>query len=370
MPSREMGLDLEYPESVFMGLSGKIRARDASDTKYNDDSFYGEPSFLTHTSILRVCRQIYIEAASVFYSELTIIVEPGDIIQLWWQPDIVRPNKKVWRYNPLKGTGNRQDNGTVRYEQSEMDGRMEPHIFARFQKVELSMDLDWSLGEMHINLDADYNVHSNDAADFTAGLQKSTFLGGFVAVLSNTPFVRHLTVSLGIDIMAYYDDEDSLTSGSDGDQDSDTDSHVDLDSDSGADQDLPEFPALPPISAVSGPSEPQNVQLQPHSDITHQFDVLKNLTQSEREADRRDMIRDAKANERAIEMFLDSGILDPLRKISNVETFSLNFDHMFTVSLDNYKPLARHVKMIRDLKSTIEGNFRVDSSKVSPNAPV
>lgn len=93
--------------------------------------------------ILRVSRQIYVEASSVLYKELGIVVRPGDVLSLLDDPsgDIVDCNKKVWRHNPLYGTGVNDGSGKRIYAKPEMDGLVEPHVFARFRHVVFSMSL-------------------------------------------------------------------------------------------------------------------------------------------------------------------------------------------------------------------------------------
>jgi hypothetical protein len=65
-----------------------------------------------------------------------------------------------------------------------------------------------------------------------------------------------------------------------------------------------------------------------------------------------------KSNERATEMFLDSNICDALLKLKNVRNFE------FKIVLDDqqddteYEPLPRHVKLFKEMKEKIEGNFK------------
>ena len=59
----------------------------------------------------------------------------------------------------------------------------------------------------------------------------------------------------------------------------------------------------------------------------------------------RDMKLMGAGNERAAEIFVDSGILNPLRKPSNVQSFDFQFDIM-TGTSDIYQPQPRHIEMI------------------------
>ena len=65
------------------------------------------------------------------------------------------------------------------------------------------------------------------------------------------------------------------------------------------------------------------------------------------------------ANERAADIFMDSGILNSLQKMSNVKSFEFLFD-MMTYNFDNYLPKPRHVKMIQDLQRITERNWQVE----------
>ncbi|KAF4630165.1 hypothetical protein G7Y89_g7981 [Cudoniella acicularis] len=95
-----------------------------------------------HLSILRINRQIYSETSSLLYSELRLLVKPGDIFCLRPDGDLCRPSKKVWRHNPLYGIGHKSVNGDQIYNTPKMDGLLEPHVFTRFQNVEIQATLN------------------------------------------------------------------------------------------------------------------------------------------------------------------------------------------------------------------------------------
>lgn len=56
---------------------------------------------------------------------------------------------------------------------------------------------------------------------------------------------------------------------------------------------------------------------------------------------------------------MDSGILIPLQKKSNVKSFEFLFDIM-TYNSDWHQPKPRHVAMIQDLRRIIERNWQVE----------
>ena len=64
-------------------------------------------------------------------------------------------------------------------------------------------------------------------------------------------------------------------------------------------------------------------------------------------------------NERTADIFMDSGILNSLEKISNVKSFEFLFDTM-TYNFDNNLPKPRHMKMIQDLQRIIKRNWQVE----------
>merc|ERR1712093_282047 len=128
---------------------------DQSDSDSDDDMEGGGGEYITaaeanpftaedyeayrkHPAILRTNRQIYSEAISMFHTEAILVVEPGDIFCLSDNPQDLKfgaAHQGVWRHNPLLGFG-REVNGTVVYDSPEIEGGLlEPHVFARFQKI-------------------------------------------------------------------------------------------------------------------------------------------------------------------------------------------------------------------------------------------
>lgn len=61
------------------------------------------------------------------------------------------------------------------------------------------------------------------------------------------------------------------------------------------------------------------------------------------------------AEEKAHELFLDCGLLEPLGELTNVEKFDIKF--MILDSREYNRP-ARHTDMLRELKSKIESNCK------------
>ena len=99
------------------------------------------------------------------------------------------------------------------------------------------------------------------------------------------------------------------------------------------------------------------IEVRPHMDFSLDSD------DEDEETNRLDLEKMSVANERATELFIECGMLDPLRKLSNVENFdfevqseSRNDDLDFMV----LKP--KHARMAQDLKESIERNCGTRSS--------
>jgi hypothetical protein len=101
-------------------------------------------------AILRTNKQIYDEASELMYSELVPVLHPGGIVCLRPRPNrphfqrspdyLCWPSKRVWRHNPLHGIGIGTRGGRI-YNTPEMDGKMEPHVFSKFKNIRVSMEL-------------------------------------------------------------------------------------------------------------------------------------------------------------------------------------------------------------------------------------
>ena len=93
-------------------------------------------------AILQTNRQIYNEASSVLYSELQLVVRPGDALTEATVA-FVKRSEDVWRHLPSDGFGRKNATGQTIYDKSEMDGAMEPHFFKRFQRVRYEVAFDF-----------------------------------------------------------------------------------------------------------------------------------------------------------------------------------------------------------------------------------
>lgn len=85
-------------------------------------------------AILRTNRAIYFEAAPLLYTETTVGPQTCDLVCLSEGSsarDNVQGRPKVWRHSPLRGKGYRNAKGVQVYASDEMNGDMEPYVFAR-----------------------------------------------------------------------------------------------------------------------------------------------------------------------------------------------------------------------------------------------
>ena len=84
-------------------------------------------------------------------------------------------------------------------------------------------------------------------------------------------------------------------------------------------------------------------------------------TRSHWELGPRDAEKEEAVNLRAYELFLESGVLEPLKKLTNVKRFTFDFalvNHLPQRKL--FQPKQKHLDIIDDLKATIERNWVVE----------
>lgn len=296
-----------------------------------------------HLAILRTSRLINNEASALLHSDLIIDIKPGDASpEVHGYINIKRP-WHVWRHDPSKGLGSTNTSGQKEYKSRLLDGYLEPHVFARFEKV--SYRADFSLAfhrhapRIHIN--DDLSVRAEDAVKFVsyltttkrttrwfedpisgrshhgrretlkdvAGITISSItvtepspadvVQKLVDLLSNSPFIRHLEVR-------FY------------------------------------------VAFSAGPSFLEDLSVNSDVDPDSEQEAENAKTTKKREA----------ASLRVTELFLESGVLNCLRKLSNVKYFSLVYATT-PDALEIIKLQRKHLKIIRDLKEAIEKNWMV-----------
>ncbi|KAL2059718.1 hypothetical protein VTL71DRAFT_10210 [Oculimacula yallundae] len=256
-------------------------------------------AYKKHPAILRTNKQIYTEAITMFHEEAILVVEPGDIFSLSDKPedlDFGAAHEAVWRHNPLQGFG-RNVNGSVVYDSPEIEGGLlEPHVFARFQRILFDANFDFEHTQnVELWIDDDTHViRKDDAEKFQKLIKSSRILKDFVKVIEHSKLTS-LEISLEVEVMAN-----------------------------------------------------SNMMMQEMLDDSDD--------EAEEVEDKIDKLMEV-ANERCTEMFLDSGVCDPLASLTSVQAFDLTFGFEHREEDDKYKPLPRHVKMIAQMKKHIEGQY-------------
>ncbi|KAH7403906.1 hypothetical protein BKA64DRAFT_670221 [Cadophora sp. MPI-SDFR-AT-0126] len=256
-------------------------------------------AYKKYPAILRTNRHIYSEAISMFHREAILVVEPGDIFCLNENPQDLRfgaAHQGVWRHNPLLGFG-REVNGAIIYDSPEIEGGLlEPHVFARFQNILFDANFDFEHTQnVKLWIDDDtYVVRQDDSEEFQRLVRSSSIIRGFVQVIKKSRLAR-LEISLEVEVMA---NSNMMMQEMLGESDDEAD------------------------------------------EVEEKIDKLMEV-----------------ANERATELFLDSGVCDPLATITNAQSFDFTFGFEHREEGHKYKPLPRHVRMIEQMKKVIEGNW-------------
>ena len=108
------------------------------------------------------------------------------------------------------------------------------------------------------------------------------------------------------------------------------------------------------VNLVSKSPELTRLVIALHASVFADFDI-----DSDRDMDMsRDGLMTAVADECATELLLDSGLLAPLEKLSNVQCFQFEFETQDRNG-ELYKPTAKHLGLLMDLKQMIERNYSV-----------
>ena len=312
----------------FLGKSLPTKVND-KDEMINDKD---EMEIQRHLAILRTNRQIYNEASALLHSGLTIIVEPGDALTDTPGNAIVERSEKLWRHAPSNTLPSAKINGQTVYNTPSLDGVLEPHVFAQFRKISY-------IGLFDFTVDDDApSFHIND--DLRACAEDERM---FVSYLTATKNVTRLRRNPLPAVRA----------------------------------DKSPRPRLRDIlyseEVVTQPSVADIIQkfvdLLSNSPVIHHLEFVLNVCVNcsnifeTVDYDSEDSEQEAKedekcdiANARAAELVLEAGVLDPLRNLSNVMSFSCRME-TFDNDGEVMKPKKKHLKMIQDLKKAIESNW-------------
>ena len=269
-------------------------------------------------AILRTNRQIYNEASSLFYSELDVRLQPGDVVLIALGKDPVKPRKTQWTVSELDDTPHTDPSGSTLHPTPELDAVMGPHMLARFRKITFETDFEWEIMALesygdHLSLlnripldqnALDQNALQQIAPDLfintirTVNFEEdarhnihfyrhSTFLHQLIEILSKSSDIIRLDMLFDVWQVAYYE-----------------------------------------------------------------YDYGGNLDTSSR---RRKMVETC---ERAVASFLHSGVLAPLEKLSNVQSIRFRFAGEDSDGR-RCELESNHHNVLVDLKQKIERNHAV-----------
>ena len=329
-----------------LGLMGDISdppssiPTDHHEYQTDDRGFYWFKRIHRHLAILRTNRQIYHEASALLHLDLAIDVNPGDAVRLIPRNVISKQIRDAWRHDPSKSLGFTDTNGQRVYESGLLDRILEPHIFARFEKVSYHADFcfKYTRTAPRLQVNDDLSVRAKDGAKFVSYLTtaKSTtrWFEDPISGRSNNHRRETLEDVAGITISSVTNTEPSTAEI--------VQDFVDL---------LSNSPLIRHLEVIL------NLDVR-HKDIKEVLTIRISDYDLDSEEEARDVEKAKVANERATELFLESSVLESLGKLSNVKCFSLKVatkgrgDEIMT-------PRQKHLNIIRDLKEVIEKNWVV-----------
>jgi len=141
------------------------------------------------------------------YSDLEVVLEPGDVVGFDHGTDIVDQHKQVWRHSPLPS----KDEGAPSLDV--MDGLLEPYIFARFQNIKFRGDFYFNEAEPHnaphrtLFVNRDLTVRSEYETNFASLLRSSSTLQNLAQILSMNTVIKRLNFSLTLSVEPEFDSD-------------------------------------------------------------------------------------------------------------------------------------------------------------------
>jgi hypothetical protein len=110
------------------------------------------------------------------------------------------------QYNALYGLGTEDANGNHMCRSPLMNGRMDPHVFARFENVSLDVDFDFTLfnprGVRSIRIDMNHIVNVDDCEHFERVLRRTTVFRDLEVILSHSLTIKHLLAVVKVAVRA------------------------------------------------------------------------------------------------------------------------------------------------------------------------
>ncbi|KAA8563931.1 hypothetical protein EYC84_011937 [Monilinia fructicola] len=286
----------------IVNLEDGGRARRMTGGKWETESDDSEmENYRMFPEILRVNKQIHQEASSVLFAEGTVVINVNDMLFL--------TNKKLqygmpygdnpWRYDPLTSVAKRLPGGTIQYNTPpNLHGRMEPHIFAKFQKVLFDCTLeDDHTEDLRFYLDVNtWKLDREQVVEFRQYLRSLTLVKDFVKLLSKSHVINKLTINV-----------------------------------------LVEITAGTKLDAMSIKSDDEEAK--------DELDAIQ---------DRADM----EANCRATEIFMDENMFKPLKYLKNVRKLEFGYGFEDYIPPIKYVPDQVYQDMVRDMKVLVAKNFK------------
>lgn len=271
---------------------------DSDEEAVNADTGATKKESMRYPTILRANRQVYNEAVSILYTETILCMEAGAIFCLRPEADLGSPSKKIWKHNPLEYHGETNSKGNPKYNMSILDGRMEPHVFARFERIEIYIDLDLSGGDLmvaQVEIDENFNIDADDIKNYTSIIRRTNLFKDLAIVLARSPVLKSLQLDLSVEVDVAY---------------------------------------------------PMNIPESEDEDEDDELDTLEDQYM-------------LKVNNLATDILIESGLLDPFKLLSNIEMFDLKASDVDILnpkfSGDMYRKLApRTARVVQELKQAIE----------------
>ena len=334
-------IDFDLPFSTFIDNEGGRSTRFLGKSRLLGKSLptrVKEMKPKRHLAVLRTNRQIYNEASTLLHTDLTIMVQPGDALIDTPGNAVVERTENLWRHAPSNKLHSAKLNGRKMYTTPSLDGVLEPHVFGQFRKISYDAVFDFFMDDDAPSLSINDELHACAEDEHK-----------FVSYLMTTKSITRWC-------------EDPLPAGR---------------ADNGLRETLQDVADIT-ISrvVVTQPSIADVIQkfvtLLSNSPIIRRLEInlqvgvtCSNDTGSidhESIDSEHEGKQDEKfyvADERATELFLEAGVLNSLRSLSNVMSFSLTIETIGRTG-ESMKPKKKHLKIIRDLKSAIERNWVVE----------
>jgi hypothetical protein len=216
---------------------------------------------------------------------------------------------QVWKHDPFHGIGTRQETGEYVYNTPQLDGFLEPHIFARFQHIELDLEFDFeglledldddTFPKLTFYIDEDLNVRGADIDTMKSFLQQSNLFNNFALVLSHSSHIRSLEMIICVTVAVNFPNKKDLW--------------------------------------------------EPHSPTNEE----EYLTAEE--------LFESVAAKKAAEIFLESGVLEPFKQLGNVRTFNVQVEDMER-GFGYAEPQGAAGEIARELKQVVEERYRLSQN--------